>query len=54
MKPKSNGVKVVLTIDRDVVEQAREEAAKDNRPLSNFVETILMRYFAAKDGDSEA
>lgn len=34
---------ITITIREDVVKAAREEAAKDNRRLSNFIEDTLIK-----------
>lgn len=42
--PAGRGMKTItITIREDVVKAAREEAAKDNRRLSNFIEDTLIK-----------
>lgn len=42
--PAGKGMKTVtITIREDVVNAAREEAAKDNRRLSNYIEDTLIK-----------
>lgn len=33
--------KIAVSIDKDVLDRIRQMAEKDNRTLSNFIETIL-------------
>ena len=34
-----------LKLEKEVMIKAKEQAKKENRPLSNFIETVLIRYF---------
>ncbi|GET20471.1 hypothetical protein [Prolixibacter denitrificans] len=34
-----------ITVDEVIWDKVKEQAKKENRPISNFVETVLIRYF---------
>lgn len=34
-----------IRIDEDVMEKVKAAAKSQNRPISNFIETILIKYF---------
>lgn len=33
-----------LKIDKEVLDRVRIRAKKENRPMSNFIETVLIKY----------
>ena len=35
-----------ITVDETVWEKVKAQAKKENRPISNFIETVLIQYFA--------
>ncbi len=45
MRPRTTKTKLCITIDKDILEKLQLYADKENRDKSNFVETVLMRYF---------
>ncbi len=40
---------VTLRLDESVYHRFREMAARDNRPLSNFIETAVLRYMEREE-----
>lgn len=34
-----------ITIDDEIWERIKEQAKKENRPISNFIETIIIKHF---------
>lgn len=38
-----------LKLEKEVMDRVKIEAKKENRPLSNFIETVLIRYFEEID-----
>ena len=47
MKPLKD--KISITIDQDLLERAREEAEKDDRSLSQYINLVLRRYLRQLD-----
>lgn len=41
-----------ITIDDDVWKEVKKQAEKENRPISNFVETVLKNYLAQKEKEN--
>jgi len=33
-----------IRIDTKIMDRVKEEAKKENRPISNFIETVLIKY----------
>lgn len=33
-----------LKLDNDLMEKVREQAAKEHRPVNNFIEVVLIKY----------
>ncbi len=43
-----------LKLDKEVLEKIRAQAKKENRPTSNFIETVLIKYLdEIKDQETE-
>jgi len=38
-----------ITIDDDMWHKVKEDAQKENRPVSNFIETVLLKYYEEKE-----
>ena len=38
-----------ITVDEDLWNKIESEAKRENRPISNFVETVLFKYFEEKE-----
>jgi predicted CopG family antitoxin len=38
-----------ITVDDKIWEKVKQHAKDENRPLSNFIETILIKYFKEKE-----
>lgn len=38
-----------LKLEKSVLERVKIEAKKENRPMSNYIETILIHHFAELD-----
>lgn len=34
-----------LKLEKEVLEKVKVEAKKDNRPISNYIETVLIKHF---------
>ena len=47
MKPLKE--KISITLDSDVLKEIKEEAEKDDRSLSQFINLILRKYIKEKD-----
>lgn len=45
MRPRTNKAKLAITIDKDILDTLQKYADKENREKSNFIETVLIRYF---------
>lgn len=46
MKPLKE--KISITIDKDILEKAKEEAGKDDRSLSQYINLVLKEHFGKK------
>lgn len=46
-------VQLPARVDTEVLEELRKLAVEDNRPLSNYVETILKNFISLKKEDSK-
>ena len=44
---------VTLRLDEDVYQRFRTMAERDNRPLSNFIETAVLRYLEREEHADE-
>ena len=49
MKPLKE--KISITIDSDLLKELKEEAEKDDRSLSQYINIILRKYLKAKNED---
>lgn len=38
-----------LKLEKPIMDRVREEAKKENRPISNYIETLLMKHFEELD-----
>ena len=38
-----------LKIDKEVLEKVKIQAKKENRPMSNFIETVLIKYLEEQE-----
>lgn len=43
-----------ITMDEEIWNKAVNEAKKENRPISNFIETVLLRYFEEEKAKKKA
>lgn len=43
--------KISITIDSDLLKELKQEAEKEERPLSQFINVILKRYIKSLDED---
>lgn len=34
-----------LKLEKDLMEKVKAEAKKENRPISNYIETVLIKHF---------
>lgn len=37
-----------LKLEKEVMEEVREQAKKENRSINNFIETVLIKHFEEK------
>lgn len=49
-----NMVKVAtsIKIEEEVLERIKQEAKEENRPISNFIETVLIKYLKEKQKET--
>lgn len=47
-------VKVATSIklEEELLEQVKKEAKEENRPISNFIETVLIKYLKEKQKET--
>ena len=43
-----------IRIDSDVMDRVKEAAKKENRPISNFIETVLIKYLEDQETKNPA
>jgi len=41
-----------IKIEEDVLEKIKKEAKGENRPISNFIETVLIKYLEEKQKEN--
>ena len=45
--------RIMVTLPEEIAEKVKEQAKKENRSLSNFVQTIILNYYANQEKEGK-